>query len=87
MRNSPILLEETLVFLILECVQFINVLVLKSIPICLVLCLDQGFLDQWLGVLWFLGDNSMLTKNIIPRYIYRLVVVAHGRWRMRAGNS
>lgn len=64
--------QEALILLILESIQLINVLVLKSVLVSPVLRRDQGFLDQWLGVLWLLGDDSMLTKDIIPRYTFHL---------------
>lgn len=65
--RSPVLLEETFIFLILECVQFVNVLVFKSVLVSLALCLDEGFLDQWLGIFWFLWNDSMLTEDVIPK--------------------
>lgn len=65
--SSPVLLEETFIFLILECVQFVNVLVLESVLVSLALCLNEGFLDQWLGIFGFLGNDSMLAEDVIPK--------------------
>jgi hypothetical protein len=31
-----------------------------------VLCFDQSFLDQRLGVYRLLGDNAMLAEDIVP---------------------
>lgn len=65
-EDSPILLKEILVFFILQCIQLIDVLVFESVLVRFALCLDQGFLDQWLGVFGLLGNDPMLTENVIP---------------------
>lgn len=64
--NSPVLLEECVVLLILQCVQFIQVLVLKSVLMRLVLGFDQSLLDERFGVLWLFRDDAMLAKNVVP---------------------
>lgn len=76
--HSPILLEETLIFLVLQRVQLIDVLVFESVLVCLALCLDQSFLDQWLRVFGLLWNDSMLAENVIPiciSYFCELVLV------------
>ena len=67
-KDLPVLLEEALVLLLFQCVQLIEVLILQTVLVCPVLSRDQGFLNQWLWVFGFLGNNSMLAEDIIPKY-------------------
>lgn len=67
-KDIPVLLEEALILLFLQCSQLIEILVLQTVLVCPVLSRDQGFLNQWLWVFGFLGDNSMLAEDIIPKY-------------------
>lgn len=60
-------MNEVLVLFILERIQFIKVLVLQSVLVCPVLGRNQGLLNQRFRVFWFLGNNSMLTKDIVPK--------------------
>lgn len=64
--DSPILLKETLVFFVLQCVQLVNILVFEAVLVCFTLSLDQSFLNQWLGIFGFFWNNPMLAENIVP---------------------
>lgn len=62
----PITLEKLLIFILLQCVQLVKVLVLKSVFVRPVLCGDQSLLDQRFGILGLFGNNAMLTEDIVP---------------------
>lgn len=86
---SPVLLEEILIFFVLERIKLVQVFVLQSVLVRPSLGFDQSFLDERFGVFWFLRNNSMLTENVVPvqSYYIRTKMLVTTDSSIRAGKQ
>lgn len=62
----PVLLQECFVLFIFESIQFVEIFIFQAVLMCSVLGFNQGFLDERLRVLGFLGDDAMLAEDVVP---------------------
>jgi hypothetical protein len=64
--RSPISCEEFFIFLLLKCIQLVEVLVLESVLVRSVLRSDQSLLNKRFRIFGFLWNNAMLAEDIVP---------------------